>query len=209
MFFIAQGAGLQDEVQDYLANKFNVETPKSKKQAKMVRNFGEITSNEEFESRCVSYKKGCAIGLLPAMTLIDYEKDNFEQHVGILKELDSEAKTHPIFYSWINTTCHPEWLKHFEIDQFQLPTVVYYYPDRQLQANLIGKFDKESIDDHSERYLKGKLPTWTPKTDLKSMKMESRDCSAPLDDGATQEDQDLQDEILREILEEQAERERK
>jgi hypothetical protein len=34
------------------------------------------------------------------------------------------------------------------------------------------------------------------------MKTESKDCSIPLDDGLSQEDQDLQDEILKEILEE-------
>ena len=104
-------------MRDYFSQKFDVQ-PQQAKRAKMVRNFGEITSDEDFKERCLSYKKGCAIGLLPAMTLIDYEKDNFDQHVGILKELDAEAKTHPIFYSWVNVTCHPEWLKHFEIDQF-------------------------------------------------------------------------------------------
>jgi hypothetical protein len=40
---------------------------------KVERNFGEIASNEDFEARCLSYNKGCAIGLLSANTLIDYE----------------------------------------------------------------------------------------------------------------------------------------
>ena len=35
--------------------------------AKQKRNFGEITSDKDFQERCVAYKKGCAIGILPAM----------------------------------------------------------------------------------------------------------------------------------------------
>lgn len=33
----------------------------------MKRNFGEIKSDKDFEDKCVSYKKGCAIAILPAM----------------------------------------------------------------------------------------------------------------------------------------------
>jgi hypothetical protein len=115
VLFVAQGAGLTEEMQEYYREKFDINQPKKSK-ANLVRNFGEIKSDKDFEEKCVSHKKGCAIGLLPAMTIIDYEKENFEQHVNILKELDAEAKSHPIFYSWVNITCHPEWLKHFSID---------------------------------------------------------------------------------------------
>jgi len=61
----------------------------------------------------------------------------------MLNILDDEAKILPIYYSWVNVTCHPEWLQYFEVDPFQVPTVVYYYPEKKLQANLIGKFDKK------------------------------------------------------------------
>ena len=42
------------------------------------RTFGEINTNADFEERCLSHKKGCAIGLLPAVTVLDYERENFE-----------------------------------------------------------------------------------------------------------------------------------
>lgn len=90
--------------------------PKSmKKMSKIERNFGEIQSLTDFNTRCLSYKKACAIGLLPANLLIDYEKDNFEEHVETLAELDRQAKVsgQPVFYSWVNATCHPEMLKYF------------------------------------------------------------------------------------------------
>lgn len=52
--------------------------------SKIERNFGEITTTAEFKTRCLSYKKGCAIGLLPANLMIDYEKDNFNEHLNVL-----------------------------------------------------------------------------------------------------------------------------
>jgi hypothetical protein len=45
------------------------------------------------------------------------------------------------------------------VDVFQVPTVVYYYPEKTLQSYLIGKFDLDTIEDHSDRFLRGKLST--------------------------------------------------
>jgi hypothetical protein len=55
--------------------------------------------------------------------------------------------------------------------------------------------------DHQERYLKGKLPSWKPKTDLKNMLIETKDCSLPLTFDSGDE---LNDQIMREIEEEYA-----
>jgi len=38
-----------------------------KKISKIERKFGEISSNQDFHDKCISYKKGCAIGFLPAL----------------------------------------------------------------------------------------------------------------------------------------------
>ncbi len=90
------------------------------KKSKVARNFGEIVNNQDFNSRCLSYNKGCAIGLIPAMSLQEYEKDNFEEHIDTLGQLDKKAErfSSPMFYSWVNVTCHPEALKFFGVDQF-------------------------------------------------------------------------------------------
>jgi hypothetical protein len=138
---------------------------------KIERKFGEITSNQDFHEKCISYKKGCAIGLLPAAQHSEYERENFEEHVSILKSINDKAVSDPIFYSWVNTTCHPEWLQYFDVDQFALPTVVFYYPEKELQSNLIGKFDNSTISEQLESYMKGKLPTWKPKVTYNNMKM--------------------------------------
>ena len=90
------------------------------RKAKVERNFGEITSNKDFDARCLSYSKACAIAMLPATQQIEYEKKNYADHIEALEDLDRQAKqaSQPMFYSWINVTCHPEALKFFNIDQF-------------------------------------------------------------------------------------------
>ena len=42
--------------------------------SKIERRFGEITSNQDFQDKCISYKKGCAIGFLPALQHSEYER---------------------------------------------------------------------------------------------------------------------------------------
>ena len=64
---VAHGIGKLEELQN-----------PQKVQKKVSRNFGEITSKADFEDRCLSYKKGCAIGLIPAVTIADYELKNTE-----------------------------------------------------------------------------------------------------------------------------------
>ena len=108
-----------------------------------------------------------------------------------------------MFYSWINITCHPEALKFFKIDQFQVPTVTYYYPQKELQANLIGMFNFDTISDHETKFMKGKLATWTPEKKHTEFTLEDVDCSKPLDISSA-EDSSLDDEIMKEILEEEA-----
>ena len=176
---------------------------KGQQLAKTKRNFGEIVSQKDLKERCLDFKKGCAIAMLPAMTMQDYERENFEQHVNTLKELDEEAKAMPVYYSWVNITCHPEFLTFFEVDAFQVPTVVYYYPEKHVQGNLIGMFEKSTIHDHEQRFLKGKLATWNPKKQLKDLVIdETVDCSKPME-SASAEDEELYAEIMREMQEEE------
>lgn len=196
--------GKQDQLLEYYGL--------GEKKANTKRNFGEIASEKDFSDRCLSRKKACAIALLPANTIIDYEKVNFNQHLETLQNLDAAAGTQPMFYSWVNVTCYPEWLKHFNVDPFQIPSVVYYYPEKELQANLIGKFDQETIGAQAEDYLRGRLASWKPSTKASDMKIESRDCQAGFEDSASAGDEQseadrlMEEEIMREILEEEAAR---
>jgi len=49
---------------------------------------------------------------------MDYEIENTKSHIETLGNLDNSAGTLPMFYSWVNITCHPEWLKFFNVDPF-------------------------------------------------------------------------------------------
>lgn len=82
--------------------------------------------------------------------------------------------------------------------------MVFYYPEKERQANLIGQFDRGTIQDHEDRFLKGKLAGWKPQTAHTKMKMEEKDCSIGLTESG--ESSDLDDEILREIMAEEEER---
>lgn len=89
--------------------------------------------------------------------------------------------------------------------------MVYYYPEKQLQANLIGKFDQETIGAQADKYLRGRLATWKPTTNSSDMKVESRDCQAALEQSGSADEQSeadrlMEEEIMREILEEEAAR---
>lgn len=53
----------------------------AEEQSKVPREFVEITSQKDFDKYCVDKKKGCAIGLLNAMEVLDYEKANHAEHL--------------------------------------------------------------------------------------------------------------------------------
>ena len=71
---------------------------------------------------------------------------------------------------------------------------------------MIGQFDQATVQDHEDRFLKGKLAGWKAKTPYNKMKMEEKDCSAGVADPGASDSSDLDDEILREIMQEEEQR---
>ena len=65
-------------------------------------------------------------------------------------------------------------------------------------------FDIDTISSHEQRFMKGKLSAWKPQNKHSEFKLEEKDCSKSLELG--EEDSSLDDEILREIMEEEAAR---
>lgn len=65
---------------------------------------------------------------------------------------------------WVNASCHNYLYDTFEVNPMFIPTVVFYLPEKDKSAHLIGKFDKETIERHQEKLLHGKLPTFPVKT---------------------------------------------
>ena len=46
-------------------------------------------------------------------------------------------------------------LPQFEVNPMFVPTVVFYLPEKENSAHLIGKFDKETIQKHETKFVKG------------------------------------------------------
>lgn len=53
------------------------------------------------------------------------------------------------------------------MDPTAIPTVIFYNSQQNKYATMIGKFDRESIEDHEERFKQGKLATREAKVDKK------------------------------------------
>ena len=67
---------------------------------------------------------------------------------------------------------------------------------------MIGKFDRDSIEDHEERFKNGKLPLREAKVAKQNLQFTEIDCQAQVLEAASDDDDDF-DEILQEILAEE------
>jgi hypothetical protein len=119
---------------------------------------------------------------------------------------------------WINATCHSYLLPQLDVNPMFVPTVVFYLPDKDKSAHLIGKFDKPTILKHQEKFVTGKLPTFPVRTKARDIQIRDIVCpkvmpevvvDAASDSEGNAEDKDLEDEILKEILREDEERRKK
>jgi hypothetical protein len=57
-----------------------------------------------------------------------------------------------------------------------VPTVVFYLPDKDKSAHLIGKFDKQTIGKHQDKFVNGKLPTFPMKKKAADIEIKDLDC---------------------------------
>jgi hypothetical protein len=91
-----------------------------------------------------------------------------------------------------------------------VPTVVFYLPEKDKSAHLIGKFDKQTIQKHEQRFVQGKLPTFPMKVKSTDLVIEERDCKNIMPEviveDVDEKDKEIEDEILKEILKEDEER---
>jgi hypothetical protein len=127
--------------------------------------------------------------------------------------MENDAKSLPLYYMWINSTCHSYLLPQFEVNPMFVPTVVFYLPEKDKSAHLIGKFDKQTISKHQDKFVSGKLPTFAMKTKALDIVIKDLDCPNMQPEVIVEEDaevnKELEDEILKEILKEDEERRKK
>mmetsp|Transcript_1861 Transcript_1861/g.1309 ORF Transcript_1861/g.1309 Transcript_1861/m.1309 type:complete len:89 (+) Transcript_1861:1335-1601(+) len=82
----------------------------------------------------------------------------------------------PIYYMWVNTSCHGYMLDYFDVNPMFVPTVVFYYPEKNKYSQLIGKFDFETIQEHEQRFITGKLSTFEAKVRRNDILFHHIDC---------------------------------
>ena len=88
-----------------------------------------------------------------------------------------------------------------------IPTVIFYLPEKDKSAHLIGKFDYDTIKSHEQKFVNGKLSTFPMKTKAHDLVIQDLDCTnIQVDLGAEATSSELEDEILKEILEEEKQR---
>eukprot|EP00347_Sterkiella_histriomuscorum_P011459 403372372 len=177
------------------------------------RKFEEITNQYKFQQNCLDKGKGCAIAFLSGNSQQDYEVRNHKEYLETLEQLEKDAKSLPLYYMWVNASCHSYMLEKFEITPMFIPTVIFYLPEKDRSAHLIGKFDKETIQKHEQKFVNGKLATFPMKTKSTDLQFQDLDCpNIQLELGLQEEtvegNSELDDEILKEILEEEKEREK-
>lgn len=153
--------------------------PDTPDKPRIPRSYGEIKSQKDLEEKCFG-RRACAIALLPAITTIDYEMKGQAEREIILADLDKAAdkSLSPLHYSWVNTTCHNYIFNYFGIDPLTAPNVVFYNPAKGKHASMIGTFDKNTVLDHQDRFVKGKLATADTPTKKGDMKITDVDCAA-------------------------------
>jgi len=145
----------------------------------------------------------------------DYERKNHQEYIDTLQALENDAKNLPIYYMWINATCHSYLLPQLDVNPMFVPTVVFYLPDKDKSAHLIGKFDKPTILKHQEKFVTGKLPTFPVRTKARDIVLRDLVCPKVMpevveaDGTGDSEGSELEDEILKEILREDEERRKK
>lgn len=94
-------------------------------------------------------------------------------------------------------------LEYFDVNPMFVPTVVFYYPEKNKYAHLIGKFDKETVQAHEQKFISGRLATFDPRVKAKDIQVNSLDCPnihLQIDNTYTE----IDDEILQEIIAEEA-----
>jgi hypothetical protein len=154
-------------------------------------------SAANWEAECVQRGGLCAIALL------DGGPDNSgkEGQLVMLTKLRARRAGGPLAFSWLDATCHTEFISAFGLTETDLPTMLVLSPSKLRWARSIGSFDAETLGAFGSAVASGRKPTETIATLPPLLPI---DCAAlPRGAAAVEEDDPLGDEIMAEILEEE------
>lgn len=142
-------------------------------------------------------------GGLCAVALLDGGPDNTgrEGQTEMLTKLRARRAGGPLAFSWLDATCHSEFISAFGLTETDLPTMLVLSPSKLRWARSIGSFDAETLGAFGSAVASGRKPTET----ISSIPpLQTIDCaSLPRGAAAVEDDDPLGDEIMAEILEEE------
>ena len=156
-------------------------------------------SAANFDAECGSKGGLCAIALLDGAA----DNSNKEAQLEMLSQLRARRHGGPLAFSWLDATCHPEYLAHFDLSETDLPTMLVLHPSKLRWARAVGAFDAETLGAFGTGVASGRTRT----DELQSLPtLQEVDC-ATVKRGAeayvAEEEDSLSEDILAEILEEE------
>lgn len=194
-------------LQTFFPNAIN-EEKEVERVSEATTDFEEITS-DNFDEICESKRGFCVIGFLN--DYLDTDSDQIEHltHLQILEERNLESSSQ-FKYMWINGSCHSNLLQDFELSPMYLPTVVIYSPSQKKYSRMVTTFTKENLIDFEKSFEgtgKSRIIVNDAPKDLSS-KIQELDCpnlvaETPEFTEENMLDKEMEEEIMREILEEE------
>ena len=157
----------------------------------------ELTA-DSFDTECVAKGGLCGIALLDGAS----ENSGKEPALEMLTKLRQRKSGGPISFSWLDATCHTNFLSAFELGDTDLPTMIFVSPQKLKWARSVGAFDQETLSAFGNRVVAGRqstnslseLPQLDPEVDCATVKRGAE---------AYVEEEDGADDIMAEILEEE------
>ncbi|EAS02957.1 hypothetical protein TTHERM_00494090 (macronuclear) [Tetrahymena thermophila SB210] len=188
-------------------------------ETKTKKKITEIVTQQDLENVCMKKSRICFIALLngePELRKFSNEDDDdqksktkLQQQLQIYDQVKDKIGDRPVTFGWIDAVCHSEILAALEIYEDNLPNYILYNGSQKHFSALIGRFDVENLENFTLRGIQGKTRIQTLPQELK---LTDHDCQVQHDkikkqreeyERQQQSNNDLEDEIAREILEEE------
>ena len=181
----------------------------SDKASEVSTKFQEVDATN-FDEICESRKGLCAIGFLNGDVSTEETAKIHKTYLQILEERNNDSGSQ-FKYMWINTSCHQYLLPEFELSDMFIPTVVIYAPGAGKYTRMVTTFIKENIIEFEKSFEgtgSGRIIIYDIPKRI-GEKIKDLDCpnlvqdNLNLSDEENMLDKEMEEEIMREILEEE------
>ena len=191
--------------------KVKEETVTEQKSTSKKSEFQEITASN-VDDICESHKGFCVIGVLNGDVSNELFKTDHLEKVSLLSKRNEESGSQ-FKYMWLNATCHQYLLEKFDLNMLQLPSIIIYSPSQKKYAKMLQVINNENLIDFEQKF-EGKGAKRVSIYDVQHLIQDTmRDIDCPnIKPQLQKEEQDgmldksVEDEIMKEILEEERKR---